>query len=252
MSRMRDAQKMTMEQQQELIGDKLSFAGSEAYKLLRTNISMLVTADVACPIIGVTSSVPGEGKSTTAINLAYALVQDGKRVLLVEADLRMPTAAGRLGLAAEPGLTDLLVGMSTGNDVLQHSNLHRNLYVITSGKIPPNPSELLGSQRMSVALGAYAKSFDYIVVDLPPVTAVSDALVLSRNCTGLVLVVRRGFCRKRMLREALRQLDLVNARILGFVMTHSEVHSKNYKNKKYGYSYGYGYGYGEKKTSRSK
>ena len=119
-------QRMTLAEQRDMIGDELSFAGAEAYKLLRTNLMMTVT-DESCPIIGVTSAVPGEAKSTTAINLAYALVQDGKRVLLMESDLRLPTLAKRLKIQSEPGLTNLLVGMCSGTEALQHCDLHRNL-----------------------------------------------------------------------------------------------------------------------------
>lgn len=241
------AQRMSLAQQQELIGDALSFAGAEAYKLLRTNLSMLIAADEGCPIIGVTSSVPGEAKSTTSINLAYALVQEGKRVLLVESDLRLPTISKRLGLQPEPGLTNLLVGMCSGTEALQHCDLHHNLYVIAAGAVSPNPSELLGSDRMAIALNTYAKSFDYIILDLPPVTSVADPLVISKNCTGMIMVVRRGYCRKRVLREALRQLEIVNAKVLGYVVTYAETHAKGYK------KYGYGYGYGEKaKAAKTK
>ena len=119
MSRADKMQRMTLSEQQELLGDELSFAGAEAYKLLRTNIAMSV-AGVECPIIGVTSALPGEAKSTTAINLAHAMVQDGKRVLLIEADLRLPTTSKRLGLQSQPGLTNLLVGMCSGTEALQH------------------------------------------------------------------------------------------------------------------------------------
>lgn len=248
MSRKDKMQRMTLSEQQEMLGDELSFAGAEAYKLLRTNIAMSV-AGVDCPILGVTSALPGEAKSTTAINLAYAMVQDGKRVLLIESDLRLPAIAKRLGLQAQPGLTNLLVGMCSGTEALQHCSLHRNLYIIAAGSSTPNPSELLGSERMEIALKTYAKSFDYIILDLPPVTSVSDPLVISKNCTGMILAVRRGYCRKRVLREALRQLELVHAKVLGFVFTHAEVNRKAYK--KYGYGYGYGAASGSGKQKKA-
>lgn len=224
-----------------LIGDKLSFAAAEAYKLLRTNIEFSLPDEKNCRIIGITSGMRGEGKTTTAINLSYSLAQSGKRVLLLEADLRLPTIGKRLGLARTPGLSNLLAGLCTGTEVLQKSVLLPNFYVITAGDIPPNPSELLGSAQMAVSIKALSSNFDFIILDLPPVNVVSDALVASRLIHGMIVVVRQGSSSKQSVAEAMRHLKFLETKVLGFVMTGTDDRYKRYK--KYRQKYGYGYGY---------
>lgn len=227
--------------QLEIYGDKLSFAASEAYKLLRTNLTFSMPDEKKqCRIIGVTSAMKGEGKSTTSINLAYTLAETGKRVLLLECDLRLPTMAARLNLNRSPGLSNLLAGMVQGTEALQKSGLIKNMYVITSGDIPPNPSELLGSDQIKVVLDLLSQAFDYIVLDLPPVSIVSDALVISKLTSGMIVVTRQDYCSKRLLADTIRQLRFVNAKILGLVMTGSRSAAKSYKYKKYGKGSKYG------------
>lgn len=226
-----------------MIGEKLSFAASEAYKLLRTNLMYALTGEEKdeCKVVGVTSSVRGEGKSTTTLNLAYSLAEAGQYVLVLECDMRLPTLAKRLGLDGSRGISNLLVGSAKGSEVMQSSGLHPNLYVLPAGDIPPNPSELLGSERMKVTLEVLKSDFDYILLDLPPVTAVSDPLVVSKLVAGMVLVVRQNYSSKRALNETVRQLRFVDAKILGFVMTDSMTAApgrKKYYKKYYGYGYG--------------
>ena len=242
-----------------MLGDNLSFAAAEAYKLLRTNLTFALTDDQdGCRVVGVTSSVRGEGKSTTTLNLAYTIAESGKQVLVIEADMRLPTLAKRLNLKGDKGISNLLVGMNNGSEVLQTTSLHPNLYVIVAGEVPPNPSELLGSERMKVTIDLLCKSFDYILLDLPPVNAVSDPLVVSKLVHGMILIVRQNYSNKRALTQAIRQLRFVDAKILGVVMTDTNAggkrHKKYYKKYGYGYSddYTYGYGYGEKKRKKEK
>ncbi len=241
----------TVEAQRKTIGPELNFASSEAYKLLRTNISLTVPKEEGCRLLGVTSTFAGEGKSTTSANLSYAIAEDGKRVLLLEGDLRKPTVAERLGINASPGLSNLLVGLCSANEAVQSTGLHKNLYVLTAGDIPPNPSELLNSKQMELAISALSKSFDYIILDLPPISAVADALVITKLVHSVIVVVRRGYCKKQALQKTLHQLDMINASVLGLVMTHGEVHVKKYRKYGYGYSYGYGYGYGSTASGSS-
>ena len=233
-----------------MLGDHISFAASEAYKLLRTNLMFALTDEESggCPVVGVTSSVRGEGKSTTTLNLACSIAETGKYVLVVECDMRLPTIAARLGIDGSKGISNLLAGLSNGSEVIKHTALHANLDVIPAGEIPPNPSELLGSERMRITLDVLRKDFDYILLDLPPVTAVSDPLVVSKLVNGMILVVRQNYSSKRALNEAVRQLRFVDAKILGFVMTDSDAAAPGRKKyyKKYGYGYDYGYGYGKK------
>lgn len=228
-----------------LIGMQLSFAASEAYKLLRTNLMFTLPDEKQCKVIGLTSSISGEGKSVTSVNLAYTLAEASKRVLLIEMDLRLPTVSKTLSLNKSPGLSNLLVGLSKTEEVLQPSNIHPNLCVITSGDLPPNPSELIGSEKMVFVVEVLSQNFDYIVLDLPPVNAVSDALAVSKMTDGMIMVVQQGYSNQRELKEAMRQLEIVNANILGFVLTRADLKGgKKYRKYKKYKKYGYGYGYG--------
>ncbi len=215
------------------IGANLSFGAAEAYKLLRTNLNFSLPDKKGCKIIGITSSLRGEGKSTTAINLAYTMAQTGGRVLLLEADLRLPTLGKRLGVKQVPGLSNLLAGQCDGNDTLQRVKLIDGLWLVTAGDIPPNPAELLGSENMKITLDAMSSVFDVIIVDLPPITAVSDALIISKMVDGMVLVVRQNYCDRGSLNESIRQLKFAGAKILGMVMTDADTQSKSYRRKNY-------------------
>ena len=229
---------LSLEESQKYLGSGLNFASAEAYKLLRTNLGFSLPVDEGqCRVIGVTSSVAGEAKSMTAINLAYTLAQTSKQVLLLEADLRLPTVAKRLKLKQAPGVSNLLVGQCAGNDVLQKSGLISNMWVVTAGNVPPNPAELVGSKRMTTAIKAFAKVFDVIVVDLPPVNVVTDALLLNEVTGGMIHVVRQGYCDKAALEEAVSQQRFAGTKILGFVMTDADTQEKSYYKKQYG---GYG------------
>lgn len=230
---------LTPEEMTKTIGKGLSFGAAEAYKLLRTNLTFSLPDTGKSRIIGITSSLRGEAKSTTSLNTAYTLAETGKRVLLIEGDMRLPVLGKRLGVRQAPGLSNLLAGQNSGNDVLQNSGLLPNLKVITAGTIPPNPAELLDSNQMDVTLKVMRDYFDYVVVDLPPVTAVSDAMTVSKYLDGIVIVVRQEYCDKRSLDETVRQLRFAKAKILGFVLSDSDVQAKNYK--RYGkknYAYG--------------
>lgn len=231
----RNRDMLTPEEARKTLGSNLNFAAAEAYKLLRTNLDFSLPGEKKCKIIGVTSALRGEGKSTTAVNIAYTMAQSRGKVLLVEADLRLPTLAKRVHASSRPGLTNLLVGQCSGNDVLQRSGLIENLWVITAGDIPPNPAELLGSANMAATVEALVELFDVIILDLPPVTAVSDALIISKLVDGMLIVVRQNYCDRYAADEVVRQLRFVDAKILGFVMTGADTQKKSYK--RYG-SYG--------------
>ncbi len=217
----------------------LEFTAAEQYKLLRTNLDFTIPEDEKCPIIGITSSMRGEGKSTTAINLAYVLAERGKRVILIDGDLRLPSVAKKMEIRSTPGLTNLLMGKEAYMSDFK-SNLIESLYVLPSGDIPPNPSELLGSRRMDAFLEKLKDSFDYIVIDLPPVNIVSDALSISNLITGLVVVIREEYTEKKELEHCFRQLKLSNTNVLGFVMNESNLGNSSYgKYKKYKYGRNY-------------
>lgn len=232
-----------LELQRSMIGEGLSFAASEAYKLLRTNL-LFTLPEKPCRVIGVTSSVRGEGKSTTSVNLAYTFAQSGKKVLLIDADMRLPSVASKLELHGAPGLSNLLAGLSAENQCLRKSDKFENWFILPAGDIPPNPSELLGSERMHALLDRYSGVFDIIIVDLPPVNIVVDALVLSKWADGLIAVVRQNFSDKKALSNCMYQVEKLGVKFLGFVMTNAEVGESSYKKYgKYGKNYGYGYSY---------
>lgn len=218
----------------------LEFTATEQYKLLRTNLTFTIPEDVKCPIIGVTSSMRGEGKSTTAVNLSYVLASAGKKVLLIDGDLRIPSVAKKMGIASAPGLTDLLMGVE-GQDLAEfRTDILPSWYIIPSGEMPPNPSELLGSRRMETLLNILKEHFEYIVVDLPPVNIVSDALAISSFITGMIVVIRQDYTEKKELENCFRQLELSNVNVLGCVINETRTGKASYgKYKKYYKYYGY-------------
>lgn len=228
-----------------IFGTELSFAAAEAYKRLRTNIMFALPDEQRCRIVGITSACGGEGKSTTSVNLAYMLAEAGEKVLLIEADMRLPTISKRLDLQLVPGLSNMLARQCNVNEVLQPTELHEKLVVMSAGDIPPNPSELLGSKSMWTLMEVLSGNFDFIILDLPPVTEVSDALVASKLTDGMLVVVRQNYAVRRALAETMQQLKFAEAKILGFVMTCSDIQTKGkYKKYKYGKNYEYAKGKG--------
>lgn len=213
-----------------MIGPGLSFAGAEAYKLLRTNLLFsLPENEDSCRMLGITSALRGEGKTTTSINLAYSLAEAGKKVLLLEADMRLPNIAKRLELRRTPGLSNLLAGISKETGTIQRSEMMDNLHIMVAGDMPPNPSELLGTQRMKALVTALSKLYDFIIFDLPPITAVSDSLVLSQLLGGVIMVVRKNYCERRVLADAMRQIGILKIKVLGFTMTCADSTDRGYK-----------------------
>lgn len=211
----------------------LEFTATEQYKLLRTNLGFTLPEGAEYICIGVTSSTRGEGKSTTAVNLSYVLAESGNKVLLIDGDLRIPSIAKKMGIESSPGLTDLLMGKEIPSDRFK-SELLDNWYIIPAGDLPPNPSELLGSRRMETFLKTMSEKFDYVIVDLPPVNIVSDAMAISKLTTGMVVVIREDYTEKKELEKCFRQLRLSGANVLGCVMNGSKSHKGSYgKYKKY-------------------
>ncbi|MBR4474064.1 MAG: CpsD/CapB family tyrosine-protein kinase [Oscillospiraceae bacterium] len=249
--------------QKSMLCEGLNFAASEAYKLLRTNLQFSLP-EKNCQVIGITSSVRGEGKSTTSINLAYTFAQSGKRVLLIDADMRLPSVAAKLELKSTPGLSNLIAGLRNEGHCIRQSAQFNNWYILPAGDIPPNPSELLGSERMHTLLQHYEEIFDVVILDLPPINIVADALVISKWIDGLIGVVRQNYTDRRALADCMYQVEKLGSHFLGFVMTDAAVGESGYKNyskygkygKKYGYGYDYGYAYdnaeNSSKTSDSK
>lgn len=224
----------------------LGFAAMEQYKLLRTNLSFVLPEDVKCPVIGITSSVRGDGKSTTAVNLSYVLAMDGKRVLLIDGDLRLPSIAKKMGIHSTPGLTNMLVAYNEESIEKYRSRVLDNWYILPSGALPPNPSELLGSQKMQKLLGVLSEKFDYIVLDLPPVSVVADALAVSKLVTGMLLVVRQDYTDKKDLEVCVNHLELSGVKVMGCVLNDSKDKSIG-KYNRYSGRYHYAYARSEEK-----
>jgi capsular exopolysaccharide synthesis family protein len=187
---------------------------AEALRKLRTNLHF-VDVDSPVRVVVVTSALQGEGKSVTAVNLAILLAEAGQRVLVIDADLRRPAVAAYLRIEGAVGLTNLLAGQAAADDVIQRWG--RNLWVLPSGFLPPNPSELLASQQMANLLETVRERFDIVVVDSPPVLAVTDAAILAARVDGALLVARAAKTSTSQVAGAVRALEAVNARLLGCV-----------------------------------
>jgi len=234
---------------QNTLHKNLKFTATEQYKLLRTNLSFTLPDTPGCKIIGITSSIRGEGKSTTAVNLSYVLAESGKKVILVDGDLRIPSIAKKMKIDSTPGLSDLLRGDITLDLGNLKSSHHPNWYIMPAGVLPPNPSELLGSRRMEAALKGLSAHFDYIIVDLPPVNIVSDALAISKYITGMILVIREEYAEKNELETCVRQLKLSNVNVLGCVMNGTQSGKGYYSRYRYKRYYRYYKTYGNYDTA---
>ncbi|MEV0968110.1 polysaccharide biosynthesis tyrosine autokinase [Microtetraspora glauca] len=206
---------------------------AEAFRSLRTNLQF-IGVDRQPKTLVVTSSLPSEGKSSTSVNLAITLAQAGWRVVLVDADLRRPRIPSYLGIEGAAGLTDVLIDKAGLQDVTQVWGTP-GISVLPSGKVPPNPSELLGSQNMRMVLAQLSRDYDIVVIDAPPLLPVTDAAALAAFCDATLLVARYGKTRREHVVRAVELLTSVNARLVGAVL--------NFAPAKSGHYYGYGYGY---------
>lgn len=210
---------------------------AESFRQVRTNLQF-VDVDHRPRSLVVTSSVPMEGKTTTAINLAITLAQTGQPVFLIEADLRRPKVADYLGIEGGAGLTDVLVGRATVDELLQPWGSTGNLWVLAAGLLPPNPSELLGSQAMADLIH-HLETRATLIIDAPPLLPVTDAAVVTRLAGGAIVVVAANKTRREHLRTAADSIDSVGGRILGLVFNMAS--TKGPDAHRYGYAYGYDY-----------
>lgn len=208
---------------------------AEAFRQLRTNLQFVDVANHPRSFV-VTSSIPGEGKSTTAANLAITMAASGARVCLVEGDLRRPKVAEYLGMEGSVGLTTVLIGQAELGDVLQPWG-NGNLHVLPAGQVPPNPSELLGSSAMEDLLRKLETTYDAVLIDAPPLLPVTDAAVLTKLADGAVLVIGSHKINRDQLAKALGNLESVNGRVLGVVLNLLSTKGPDaYSYYNYGYS----------------
>lgn len=224
--------------QEPAVSLKAATPWAEAFRVLRTNMQY-VEVDQNQKVFVVTSSLPGEGKSTTSVNLAVTMAQAGHSVVLIEADLRRPQIAFRLGLDDSVGTTNVLIGRIPLDDALQPYDT-TGLTVLASGPIPPNPSELLQSVAMEKLLGDLRDRFDVVIIDAPPLLPVTDAALLSARSDGALVVVRHGKTTRDQLMHAVERLEAVDAKAIGVVVNMAPAKKSS---SPYGYGYGYGYGY---------
>ncbi|WP_293393010.1 CpsD/CapB family tyrosine-protein kinase [Phascolarctobacterium sp.] len=213
---------------------------TEAYRVIRTSIQF-AQAGKELKTLAVTSCTPNEGKSTTAANLAVVLTQAGKSVLLLDCDMRNPTVHKNFNLSNKVGLSSCISMGTALSDAVQKTSIE-GLYALTGGVIPPNPSELLGSEQMKNVLQRAKEQYDYVLIDTPPVMPVTDALIVSRFVDGMILVIASAEIKVEMARDVKNQLVNAGANILGVVL--NKVRSEHH-----GYGYGYYYYYGSKEAS---
>ena len=252
------------QEQKFLIWQNDDFFLRESYKTTRTNVIFSLAGTEGCKVIGVTSSLQSEGKSISASNLAMSFADTGARVLIIDCDLRKPKLSRLLNSTSDNGLTNVLMDNSLLNTSIMRVKEGKNLWLLSAGSIPPNPSELLGSEVMQSLIEGLRSKFDYIIVDTPPVDMVTDALVISKLVDGMLFVVRAGQSDKRAFLHTIEQMEYSNTKILGIIFNGSESAGGGYGYKRYGYrrygysrygysrgygygnGYGYGYGYGYK------
>ena len=229
-----------------LLCDKMHFDAKEAYKLLRTNVTFTLPDNNSCRVIAITSPIRGEGKSTVSINLAYTFAATNSKVLLIDMDMRLPSIANKLNVETKIGLSDFLIGKAKKKEIIYNSDKYPNWDIIFAGSIPPTPAELIGSNAMADLMISLKKEYDFIIIDLPPVNIVSDALVAKDISDGYIVTVREGYSDKKSLGECIRQLEFLDANILGFVMAdssgndsyysdHYSRYNRYYRKRKYGY-----------------
>ncbi|EID16745.1 polysaccharide biosynthesis tyrosine autokinase [Mycolicibacterium phlei] len=228
--------------------DSDNSAIAESFRKLRTNLQFLAV-DNPPRVLVITSSMPSEGKSTTAINIALALAEADKSVVIVDGDLRRPRVSSYLGLVETVGFSTALAGSASLSDVIQKTRF-TGLSALTSGTIPPNPSELLGSQAAKKVLDELREQFDYVIIDSSPLLAVTDAAILAANADGVLIMARFGQTKREQLGHAVGHLKDVGAPLLGAVFTMTPLRGSSY-NYNYNYNYSYSYGYGESTSPKN-
>lgn len=233
--KIQDAGQSFTAQRRYILNKKSNFFVQEAYKTLRTNVRFFLPGE-GCKKFCVTSSHAGEGKTITILNLAISFAQTGQKVLLIDADLRRPSLARLLVENATPGLSNVLAGLCTEDEAIR-AGCCPDLDIMFSGEIPPNPSELLGSDRMQQMIHRLSERYDYILLDTPPVGIVSDTCNVGDLVDGVLFVVRQNQTEKDLVARSVQQLEMSGAKLMGFVMNGME--PSNGKKYKYNYRYGY-------------
>ena len=216
----------------------------EAYNSLRTNLFFSFPEQEGCKVLAITSTMQKEGKTTTSLNTTIAIAESGKKVLLVDCDLRKTKLGSITKSKVKTWLSNVLIDSSLlGSSIFKYTE---NIDVLTAGSIPPNPSELLGSERMKMLINVLKERYDYIILDTPPVDMVTDAMVLAPVYDGVLLVIRMGHTLKPALTSAIEQLTYSGAKIIGTVLNGVDREQSSYYSSRYRYG---GYRYSRYKYS---
>lgn len=228
-----------------ILNSESDFYTVETYKSIRTNIMFSIPKSETGKVIVVTSSAPGEGKTTTSINLAITFALMGAKVALVDCDLRKARVHRYLQIDRADGVSNVLCGFTTLEKAI-HKNVRENLDVLTAGEIPPNPAELLETEAFAALVEELKSKYDYVFIDTPPLSVVTDASVAMKQSTGVVVVVRENSTTYDLLDSTMESIRKTEVKILGFVMVGCEgSHGKYgyYRKGSYGNKYGYKYKY---------
>jgi len=225
-----------------ILCSETSFAVKEAYNSIRTNLLFMQQAD-KCPIFVVTSPTANNGKTINTINLAVSFAQMGKKTLIIDSDMRNPTMHRMFSIPVKNGLSEILAGM-TDNISVSRTGIE-NLSVLTAGKIPPNPAELLSSDRMDKLLAFVKEHYDCVFIDTPPVNIVTDSTLFAQKVTGYILIIKTDTTNTNDVKTTVSNLSQINANILGFVLNDVNSEKKKYYSyyRRYNYSYDYNYNY---------
>lgn len=213
---------------------------TDAYRMLRTNLYYSNVDDSICTI-AITSPNKGEGKTTTGVNLAFTIAKDGHKVLVVDCDLRKPRVHQYFSLENKKGLTNILVEEAALEDTINVLDVEENIHIITSGPLPPNPAEVLGSKKMRCFVSKMQDYYDYIIFDTPPVGQVTDAAIIGVYVDGVLLAIASGQTEMHSAKRALGLLDKVGAKVMGAVLTKATKHNLGYRYSSYYKYYTEGY-----------
>lgn len=210
---------------------KLDFQGSEAFKTLRSNIQF---CGDNIKIIGLTSCIPNEGKSSVSLNLALSMAEAGEKVVFIDADLRKSVLMGRYKIDKPlKGLTHYLSGINKIDEIIYQDYIE-NLYMIFAGPIPPNPSELLGGKKFTDLMEEFRNTYDYVIIDTPPLGSVIDSAVVAKVCDGMILVIESNAISYKFAQKVKGQLEKTGCKILGAVLNKVNLSEKGYYGKYYG------------------
>ena len=217
--------RQVLSEREVILSEDSPFSLKEAYKSLRTNIQFSLPGS-DCKCIGFTSAMRGDGKSTNCINTAISFAEVGKKVILIDGDMRLPTVAEKMDFQNSPGLSDIIVGATKPSDAILKKQ--ENFYILPAGRIPKDPTGLLQSKQMTALITKLKELYDYIFIDLPPVTTVTDAAILAPNIDGYLLVVRHEKTDTREVADMVKLLRIAEGKIIGFLYNDAPTTTKKY------------------------